>query len=150
MNLLPLDPIVARLRASAPTLRSVGTAADLAAIQATGVRAGPMAFVILSGADAHEVREGSGPLRQVLAVTVTVLLGLPTAGAKGEAGLRAVEEPASQVRAALFGWSHPDALRSFVSAGEGLEEFDAKSQVLLYQLSFTTLRLIQETNHEPV
>lgn len=145
--LFDVEPVVQRLRAACPLLRLVGGAADLAAVaQPGGVRASPSAFVLLSGAAPHEVKEGSGPLRQDLTVTFSVLLGVTLAGAQGAAGLKAIEAPAKQVRGALFGWAPPEpAYRRCWSAGEALEDFDAKTGVLLYRLDFETEVHIQET-----
>jgi hypothetical protein len=146
MDLLALTPVIDRLKAVASALRQVGAAADLAAgMKPGGLTASPSAFVILTGAEPFEVAEGSGPLRQTFEVTLTVLVGVNLAGAKGEAGLEKLETPVREVRRALFGWSHPDAEIKFRSGGEGVEEFDAKTGVLLYRLDFTTRVRLLET-----
>jgi hypothetical protein len=145
VSLFPLAPIIARLRQAAPILRKVGSAADLAAAGSAGaVRVSPTATVILLGIATLEVKEGSGPLRQTLEPTVGVLVGVTLAGDQGERGLLAIEEPTDQVRAALFGWGPPGTERRFHIADEGIEDFDAKTGVLLYRLDFTTRIRIQE------
>ncbi|MDP1617341.1 hypothetical protein [Phenylobacterium sp.] len=146
MHLLAQTPVIERLKVEARSLRQVGAAADLAAgMKPGGLTASPSAFVILSGAEPFDVGEGSGPLRQTFDVTQTVLVGVNLAGAKGEAGLAKLETPVGEVRGALFGWSHPDAEIKFRSGGEGVEEFDAKTGVLLYRLDFITRVRLLET-----
>ncbi|MCX7586542.1 hypothetical protein [Phenylobacterium sp. 58.2.17] len=146
MSLFALPPIQARLKAKAPILRDVGFAADLAAATAPGaVLAGPQAFVMVMGMDAYEAKEFSGPLRQGLAVNFAVLIGVTLAGQRGEAGLRALDEPVTQARAAIFGWHHPDGEIACRLTAEGVEDFDSKTGVLLYRLDFTTDVVIQET-----
>lgn len=146
MHLLPLTPVIDRLKVEARSLRQVGAAADLAAgMKPGGLTASPSAFVILSGAEPFDVAEGSGPLRQTFDVTLAVLVGVNLAGSKGEAGLAKLETPVGEVRDALFGWSHPDAEIKFRSGGEGVEEFDAKTGVLLYRLDFITRVRLLET-----
>lgn len=145
MSLFPLAPVVARLKAEAPAFRHVGTAADLAAAAQPGaVRASPTAAVLLLGIATLEVREGSGPLRQLLEPTVGVIVGVTLAGAQGERGLQAIEEPVDQVRDALFGWEHPNSIRAFHLANEGIEDFDPKTGVLLYRLDFAARTRIQQ------
>lgn len=146
LELLDLAPIVTRLEATIkPTFRQIGNAADAAAATAKGqVIASPSATVVYLGAAADDVREGSGPLRQSLEVTVGVVIGLTLAGASGAAGLKAMQKPAGLVRAALFGWSHPGAERQFWCAGESVEDFDPKTQILYLRLDFSTRVRIQE------
>lgn len=147
MDLLDEQPIIDRLKARAPSLRNVGAAADLAAITgAGGVIAGPDAYVVPGGADPFDVAEGSGPLRQWLSVTTSIVIGLTLAGVRGAAGMAKTRGPSREIRAALFGWTHPDAQRKFHHAGEGLESFDAKTGQLFYRLDFNTLVLVQEIN----
>lgn len=145
MDLLALTPIVERLsRAACPSLRLVGTAADLAAASASASPASPGAYVVLLGAVGEEQHEGSGPLRQSFAVTVAVMLRVRLVGADGANGLKLLETPAGEVRAALFGWLHPDAELKFEISGESLEDFDPKAGVLLYRLDFITrVRLVE-------
>lgn len=145
MHLLALAPSIDRLKTRARSLRQVGAAADLAAALSAGaLRASPSAFVLLSGAEPYEVAEGSGPLRQGFDVTVTALVGVNLSGALGEVGLDKLETPIGEVRAALFGWAHPEAETKFHSGGEGIEDFDGKTGVLLYRLDFITrVRLLE-------
>lgn len=145
MDLLPLTPIVERLgRATCPSLRLVGTAADLAAASASATPADTAAFVVLLGAVGEDSHEGSGPLRQSFVVTVGVLVRVRLVGADGSKGLKLLETPVGEVRAALFGWLHPDAELKFEISGEDLEDFDAKTGVLLYRLDFITrVRLLE-------
>lgn len=144
--LLQLAPVIARLDEVCPSLREVGGVADIAAAAARGaVRASPSAMVMTLGADGYEVQEGSGPLRQTLDVSIGVVVGVTLAGAKGAAGLGRLEEPVGEIRGALFGWRHPDAVRPFWMGGESVEDFDAATGVLLYRLDFTTRVRIQET-----
>lgn len=146
MDLLDLDQVKARLQARATSLRDIGFAADFAAVTQPGaVIASPSAFVIQTGEQPVEVREGSGPLRQLILVTVSVLVAVRFAGARGVAGLDALKEPVGQVRNALFGWAHPDAERKFWLGPSGLEDFDGKTGVLVYRLDFEAPVRLQET-----
>ena len=144
--LLPLQPVIDRLKESCPSLKDVGGIADIAAAAAKGaVRASPTAMVMSLGANPYEVQEASGPLRQTIDVTIGVVIGVTLAGANGARGLAELETPVGEVRGALFGWSHPDAVRKFWSAGESVEDFNPETGVLLYRLDFTTRVRIQET-----
>jgi hypothetical protein len=146
LPLLPLQPVIDLLKTGAPMLRSVGSAAELAAVMKRGVViAGPAAFVVPGGAVPYDQREGSGPLRVDAVVTVSVVLGLTLAGKTGAEGLQAAEAPADAVRGLLFGWKHPDALRKFTWASEGPEDLNAETNVLLYRLDFETAVRITET-----
>ena len=146
MDLFPLKPVQARLETLGPqALRFIGFAADFAAATAPGgVLANPSAFIVLIDADPYQVREGSGPLRQDLVATFAVLLGVKRAGQRAEAGLAMLETPTRLVRGALFGWKHPNAKRACHHAGEGVEDFDAKTGVLFYRLNFSAPVTIQE------
>lgn len=144
--MLPLAPVIARLSEACGSLRDVGGVADLAAVVAKGaVRASPTALVMTLGANAYEIQEGSGPLRQTIDVTIGVIVGVTLAGPKGAAGLAQLETPVGEVRGALFGWQHPDAVRKFWAGGESVEDFNPETGVLLYRLDFTTRVRIQET-----
>jgi hypothetical protein len=140
VNLLTLEPIVSRLEeAASPEIRRVGSAADMTAATAPSlVVGGSAATVILVGGKAREIAEGSGPFRQVIDVTITVVVGVPLAGVAGEAGVKRLEGPVNAVRTAMFGWRHPDAQQRFAHVGESLESFDAKTGVLFYRLDFAT------------
>lgn len=146
MNLLPLSPVADRLKEPGlcPSLRLVGSAADLAAVARSKTPANVAAFVVLLGADNVQTLEGSGPLRQVLQVTVAVVLRVTLSGAEGAAGLKQLETPAGEVRAALFGWMHPDGQLKFTISAEALEDFDPATGVTLYRLDFTTRVRLQE------
>lgn len=136
--LLSAQPIIDRLAATCrPQIREIGAAAELATALKASV-ASPGAYVVPGAAEPYETREGSGPLRQTFRHTFTVIVRVSLAGARGEAGLKALEEPAGLVRAALFGWQHPAAELRCASAGEGLEDFDGASGVMLYRLDFQT------------
>ncbi|MDZ4374767.1 MAG: hypothetical protein U1C74_25590 [Phenylobacterium sp.] len=146
MDLLDLDDVKTHLADVAPTLRSIGFAADFAAAMGGGaVIASPTAFLIQTGEQPFEVREGSGPLRQLILVTISVLVAVNLAGRHGAAGLTALKAPVGEVRMGLFGWPHPDAEGKFLLAGGGIEDFDAKTGVLLYRLDFEAPVRIQET-----
>lgn len=147
MDLLQLRPIIERLKARVPQLRSVGKTADLAALLEKGrIVGGPQAFVFENGAEPIEVREGSGPLRQAFLATVTVIVATDLAGPVGEAAIEELPEPISAVRFALFGWTHPAAERKFHCGASGIEDFNADTRVLLYRLDFVTQVAIQEEN----
>lgn len=144
--LLPLQPVIDRLKAACGSLRDVGGIADIAAAGAKGaVRASPVAMVMHLGGSAFETQEGSGPLRQTIDVTIGVIVGVTLAGSKGEQGMAQLETPVGEIRGALFGWEHPGAVRKFWSAGESVEDFNPETGVLLYRLDFTTRVRIQET-----
>ncbi|MFN3582614.1 hypothetical protein [Phenylobacterium sp.] len=146
MNLLPLSPIVTRLKTPnlCPSFRLFGTAADLTAAAKARTPAKLAAYVVLLGAEGHDVREGSGPLRQDFDVQVSVLLRQVLSGLDGAAGLKQLETPAGEIRAALFGWQHPDADLRFTIASEGLEDFDPTTGVTLYRIDFQTrVRLME-------
>ena len=147
MELLDLKPFQARLKAKTTgVIRDIGFAADFAAATAPGAAiASPSAFIILTGAEPLEIQEGSGPLRQLFDVTVSVLLALKLAGVRGSAGLEQLAAPAAATRGALFGWAHPDAERKCWSGGESIEDFDSKTGVLVYRLDFVARAKIQET-----
>lgn len=146
MDILDLNLVKQRLGDVAPALRLVGFAAEFSALSQPGaVIASPSAYVIVTGEEPAQVAEGSGPLRQWLDVTISVLVAVRLAGPMGAAGLAALEEPVAQVRAAVFGWAHPDAERKFHLGGGGIEDFDAKTGVLIYRLDFIALCKVQET-----
>lgn len=149
IEILDLAPVVTRLellKTQEHGFRTVQTAADAAAATGPGATvASPSATVLYLGASPYAVREASGPLRQGFDVTIGVVLGLTLAGARGEAGLKAMQEPAALIRGALFGWMHPDAETKFRSAGEGVEDFDEKTRTLFLRLDFTCRVVIQET-----
>lgn len=143
--MLPLGPVIERLDAACGSLKDVGSVADMAAAVAKGaVRASPTAMVMTLGAEAYEVEEGSGPLRQTIDVTIGVVVGVTLAGAQGAQGLKELETPVGEIRGALFGWQHPDAVRKFWAAGESVEDFNPTTGVLLYRLDFSTRVRIQE------
>lgn len=145
MDLLDLALVKTRLEDAEAGLVSIGYAADFAAATAPGqVIRGPAAFLVITGEEPLQVLEGSGPLRQNIQVTLSVLLGVTLAGARGEAGLKALAGPIEAVRFALFGWAHPAAERAFHLAGGGVEDFDAKTGVLVYRLDFEAPVKIQE------
>lgn len=144
--LLPLAPVIERLDQACGSLREVGSVADIAAAVAKGaVRASPTAMVMALGADPYDVEEGSGPLRQTIDVTIGVVIGVTLAGAKGSQGLTELETPVGEVRGALFGWSHPYAVRKFWLGGESIEDFNPATGVLLYRIDFITRVRITET-----
>jgi hypothetical protein len=146
IELLPLQPVIDRLKTAAPSLRDVGGVADMAATASKGaVIATPTAMVIPLGANPYDPEEGSGPLRQTIDVTFGVVLGVTLAGALGAKGLQQAEGPANEIRAALFGWQHPGAVRKCWMGGESVEDFNAQTGVLLYRLDFTTRVRIQES-----
>lgn len=146
MALLDLTLAKARLTDLAPSLREIGFAADFAAVtKPGGVLANPSAFLIETGATPVEIREGSGPLRQLLVVHLSVLVATRLAGLRGAAGLTALETPIDEIRAALFGWFHPGAEKKFEMAGEGLEDLDGATGVLVYRLDFEAPVRVQET-----
>ncbi len=145
IDLLPLQPVVDRLKANCPSLREVGVAADLAALLKSGaVRASPSAFVLLESAVVIATTEDSAPLRQTFEVTVAVLLAALLPGLKGEAAIRALAEPQAQIRGAMFAWSQPDTWRRYHFGAEGVEDFNDQTGVLLYRQNFTTQVQIQE------
>lgn len=145
MTLLALTLVKARLIDEVPSLRDVGFAADFAAVtNPGGVIASPSAYIVQTGATAREIREGSGPLRQVMDVTIAVLVAVRLAGQRGAAGLTALEAPVDAVRTALFGWFHPEADKKFELVDEALEDFDGKTGVAVYRLDFRAPRRIQE------
>lgn len=146
MDLLNLTPVKARLVDEAASLRDIGYAADFnAAAQDGAVIASPAAFILQTGEQPFEVREGSGPLRQLILVTISVLVAVRLAGVRGQAGLAALVQPVGEIRAALFGWQHPDAYGKFLLAGGGVEDFNSKTGVLVYRLDFEAPRFLQET-----
>ena len=140
LGLLDLAPVLARLKAVPATpIKRHGTAGDMAAATAASlVAGGAAATILLLGAEPRPVRTASGPLVQTMDVTVGVVVGVNLAGATGDAGLAKIQPPVDVVRCALFGWKHPGAQTQFVSAGEGIEAFDAKTGVLFYRLDFST------------
>jgi hypothetical protein len=146
LQLLDLQPMKDRLtEASAGAFREIGFAADFAAVTAAGgVVASPSAFIIRMGAQFVEIHEGSGPLRQIVNVPVAVLVAVTLAGRKGVDGLVQLEGPCDQVRAAFFGWLHPDAQRSCWMGGEDMEDFDSKTGLLVYRLDFIVQTKITE------
>lgn len=146
MDLLSEHPIIDRLKAKATCLREVGAAADLAAVTTGGLAASPAAFVVPLGAESYEVTEGSGPLRQTLLVTFSVVTAITLAGRRGAAGMAATRGPTAEIRRALFGWRHPDASTKCHHAGESLEDFDPAKGLVLYRLDFSTLVRLQESN----
>lgn len=146
MSLLAATPFAERLKARAPSLRQVGFAADLAvAMKPGGLLASPSAFVVMMGAEPYPVADASSLLRQVFVVTFAVLVGVNLAGQRGEAGLKALDQPVDECRAALFGFHHPGADLACRSAGEGVEDFDAATGVLFYRLDFATEATLLET-----
>lgn len=146
MDLIALDQVKTRLEAEAPSLRQVGFAADFnAATQPGAVIAGPAAFIITTGEEWAPPKAASAPMTQWVAITISILIAVKLAGARGEAGLAALDTPIGEVRAALFGWHHPDADGPMAMSGGGVEDFDGKTQVLVYRLDFNALTSIQET-----
>ncbi|MEW5687419.1 MAG: hypothetical protein AB1942_21085 [Pseudomonadota bacterium] len=146
MDLLDLELAEARLKDVAPGFREYGFAADFAAATAAGsLRASPSVFLIQTGGQPYEVREGSGPLRQLILVTISALVGVNLAGLRGAAGLKALKDPVNLVRMGLFGWFHPEAEMAFHLGAEGVEDFDGKTGVLFYRLDFEAPRRLQET-----
>jgi hypothetical protein len=146
LELLDLEPFKARLdEVNDGLVRDLGFAADSAAATAPGaVLASPSAFIVLTGAEPFEIREGSGPLRQLFNVNVSVLVAVKFAGSRGQAALKAFAAPNARVRGALFGWRHPGAERGCWSGGESLEDFDGKTGVAVYRLDFVAQAKIQE------
>lgn len=148
IEILDLAPVVTRLdllKTAEHGFRTVQTAADAAAATRPGATvASPSATIVYLGASPYAVREGSGPLRQGFEVTIGIVLGLTLAGARGAAGLKAMQGPAALIRGALFGWQHPDTETKFRSAGEGVEDFDEKTRTLFMRLDFTCRTVIQE------
>lgn len=149
VGLLPMAPIVARLEAAArPAIHRVTTAADVAAaLNPSAIPAGSsMASVVVLGAEPRQIREGSGPVRQVLDVTFSVVVGIGLAGAAGAAGIERLEGPLNAVRDAIFGWLHPRAEEVCAHAGERLEDFDPKTGALFYSLDFTTNVILRKAS----
>lgn len=152
MDLLNLQTVIDRLKAipgSTPAgpgyFREVGGLADLGALMKAGkLRASPSAFVVPAVGQASRTREGSGPLRQDIAQTIAVVIGVNLSGVLGQEGLTKLVEPVGKVRASLFAWAHPDALYKFECGGEGLEDFNADTGVTLYRMDFeTAVRLVE-------
>jgi hypothetical protein len=143
--LLSPQPVIELITGGAAMMRQVGAAADLTAAQKRGVIAGPSAFVLITDANPYETREGSGPLRQDLLVNVAIVVGVTLAGTVGEAGIVQLTAPNDAIRGLLLGWKHPDALRKFQHAGEGVEDFSPETGILLYRQNFSTAVRITET-----
>lgn len=155
MDLLDLQTIIDRLAAidrATPDgpgyFREVGGLADLGALMKQGrLRASPSAFVVPATGQAGRTREGSGPLRQDIAQTIAVVIGVNLSGALGREGLTKLVEPIGKVRASLFAWAHPRALYKFECGDEGLEDFNADTGVTLYRMDFlTAVRLVETTS----
>lgn len=146
IEILDLQPVIDRLKGLLNHgFRAVQSAAEAAAATAPGaVIASPSATVVYLGAAPYVVAEGSGPLRQGFEVSIGVVLGMTLAGARGAEGLKASQQPAAQIRGALFGWQHPGADNKFRSAGESVEDFDEKTRTLFLRLDFTCRAYIQE------
>jgi hypothetical protein len=122
LALLPLQPVIDHLAlACGKTFKRYGAAADMAAATAANlVAGGPAATVILVGGEPRQIQEGSGPFRQVVDVTIAVVVGVNLAGATGAQGVTRLETPLNAARAALFGWLQPDARDRFCHAGDSL------------------------------
>lgn len=144
--LLQLQPVIDRLQALG-SFQEVGSSADLATVLAEGtLLASPSVYVIFLGASPYQVRAKSGPLTQLMDVTIGVVVAVNLAGFRGQAGLAQLERPVGQARGALFGWAHPDAEEPFHFGGESVEDFNEKTGVLAYRIDFVTTVRIQETN----
>lgn len=112
MNFEPFDTelIAARVRAQAPGLRLVGSAADYASVKSLREFAPPAAYVML----ARESTAGGGTARAARVQPAVAEFGVALAvrnyreqgGAQAAAELRAL---LGQVRAALIGWEPPVA-----------------------------------------
>lgn len=156
MDLLNLQTVIDRLKAIPGAVdggpgyfREVGGLADLGALMKKGQLrgSGASAFVVPAVGQAGRSREGSGPLRQDIAQTIAVVIGVSLSGVLGQEGLTKLVEPIGKVRASLFAWQHPDALFKFECGAEGLEDFNADTGVTLYRMDFeTAVRLVETTS----
>lgn len=103
-----LAPVVARLDAEVADLKTVAGAAGF--LEAAGtLRVAPAAFVLPAQETAAPNRLAVNAVRQPLTFTFGVLLALKTTGAIDETKLDLLDPIRRAVRAALVGWTHPDA-----------------------------------------
>jgi hypothetical protein len=105
----PLDvsPVISRIRDQVADLRSVGGAADQAAIDAQRLPPMPCAFVTLAGEEITTTKLSGGVVAQTARAVIDVLVGVRHARVAGrgmahaEAGIALV----NQIRGALVAWN---------------------------------------------
>lgn len=128
MNLGPIKaaPIVTRIAAQVPDLLQVGSAANLAALEA-GHAPDRCAFVLLGSESATSNLGGSDARRQKVQVVIGVVLGVRSYASATGGDPAALETAIKAVRAALVGWTHPDAAADAFTM-TAFELFDGRVQ----------------------
>lgn len=110
----PLAAAIERLHAQVPTLRLVGTAADLRTALDAKPNATPAAFVLKEESSRPAAGASNGVLVQMCSVSVQVVLMVQNVrlGAAGEGARQQMDSLIQAVRGALLKWS-PDNTRFF-------------------------------------
>lgn len=115
--MLPIAPIVDRLRDRCPGLAAVYGASDLERAR-NGSAIFPAAFVIPAGESASADRLSHNAVRQQVTAGVLVLLGhRDVSDARGEAARVGVDELRQQIRSALLGFVPADDLMPLAFTG---------------------------------
>lgn len=102
-----IDAVIARLKECAPSLKSVESAAELAALTvAPPLHRMPAAYVIPLAERAGDNLAATLVTRQRVATQIGVVLVVAgrIADAKGGAQVVAIQTPREEIRAALLGW----------------------------------------------
>lgn len=141
---LDLRPWRDRLIAEAPSLRSVGLAADLAAV-GKALRSTPQAFVVsVSDSPASRAGAGNSVVAQHVNVTIAVVtLASNQRGAReGSAVSTDLQGIRAEIFAALIGWIPPGGATAIQYAGGAAVGFEDSE--ILYSDRFTTSYFIRK------
>lgn len=128
MSVGPFDtlPVIARLKANAPSLRRVAGAAERAAAEADSGLQTPAAYVVLAAEKPAPHRGGSGVYRQAVTAVFMVVFAVKNVRLAdlGMQGHTALQSAITEVRNTLIGWQPTPESTACELAGSELQAYD--------------------------
>lgn len=137
---MDLSPVLARLVGEVTLCRSIGGAADLAAID-DGLVVTPALFLLAAKEAASDVGFAGATVQRVQASFFVALAVSNEGSAQGEGALGELEPFRDQVKAALLGWVPADSHDPVAYVGGALVSFN--DATLLWMDEFKTTYYIR-------